>query len=64
MDTVIEFVIRNRLGCEIGRFEVERDDMGAPLTMQAFDGNVDFRFALETLEPGDTLSMEDRWSER
>lgn len=53
----IELVLRNSLDCEIGRFEVEQDSLGYPLTLSTFANNVDLRSALDTLEPGDTLTM-------
>jgi hypothetical protein len=61
---IIELVHTNSLGCEIGRYEVKRDSCGYPLTLATVANNVDLRSALDTLEPGDTLAMVERWAER
>jgi hypothetical protein len=55
--TNIELVLKNSLDCEIGRFAVEQDEMGYPLTLSTVANNVDLRSALVCLEPGDTLTM-------
>jgi hypothetical protein len=60
---VIELVLFNSLECELGRFEVETDDLGYPLTLATVANNVDLRSALETLAPGDSLRMVERWTE-
>jgi hypothetical protein len=55
--TNIELVLKNSLDCEIGRFAVEQDEMGYPLNLSTFANNLDLRSALDTLQPGDTLTM-------
>jgi len=61
--TIIELVLFNSLDCELGRFEVETDGDGFPLTLSTVANNVDLRSALDTLQPGDSLRMVERWTE-
>jgi len=51
-------ILKNSLDCELGTFELDCDDEG-PLTLSSVACNADLRSALQTMEPGDTLTMVD-----
>ena len=61
--TVIDLVLFNSADCELGRFEVQADDLGDINLPALTDANRDLRLALEMLAPGDSLRVVERWTE-
>lgn len=59
---IFELVVRNSLGCEIARVDVGDASDGINLISRSFtrSGIAD---ALRDLQVGDTLSIEERWTE-
>lgn len=54
----MELVFNNSLGAEIGRFPVERDDLGYPLMLATLAENVELREAFDNLQPGDSIRFD------
>jgi hypothetical protein len=53
----MEFVLFNSLDCEIGRYQIECDELGYPLVLASLADNVELRTALGDLQPGDTIKV-------
>jgi hypothetical protein len=56
-----ELVHFNRHECEIGRYPIVADELGAPLMLATLAQSIELRSALDLMEPGDRLEFVERF---
>lgn len=60
--TICELVVSNSLGCEIGRFELNRDSNHGFINLLSGQSD-DVMSTLQNLDAGDTFAIVERWTE-